>query len=138
MLIGLAGYAGAGKTTAIQHLVLRGLGDHYYAATILHEEITKRGLTPGADTERVVREELRSQHGVDVFAKRALPYLREQCARGTVFLDALYGPEEYECYRTGLGGQVKVIAILTSFEIRAERLRMRGERQISREKLIER
>lgn len=138
MLIGFAGFAGSGKSTAIDYLVRKNLATSYYAGSILVEELAKRELTHTPDTERSVREALRSEYGMAVFAERSLPHLIKRCARETVLLDAIYCPEECECYLAAFGDRLKVIAVSTLFETRAARLASRPQRPLSTQMLIER
>lgn len=135
VLIGLAGYSGAGKTTAIDYFVSQGLGVNYYAGSILLEEIAKRGLEQTPDVERAVREEMRAVSGMAVFAQLALPRIREMCANGNVFLDAIYCPEEQKCYQDAFGDKLAVVAVSASVETRIARLACRADRPMPREKL---
>lgn len=135
MLVAFAGPSGAGKTTAIEHLERQGLGIRYYAGIILVDEITKRGLDRTPDNERRIRNEMRAEHGMAVFAEKALPTLLERCATETVFLDAIYCPEERECYSEAFGNRLAVIAITAEFAVRAARVSERPDRSLPRCKL---
>jgi dephospho-CoA kinase len=137
-LIGFAGLSGAGKSTAAQYLVRRGFGTYYYAGDVLSKAITERGLEQNPDNERMVRQVLRTDHGMAIFAEKALSHLGERCSREIILLDAIYCPEEHEFYSAALGDRLKVIAISTSFDIRAARLQNRTCRPMPTEKLFER
>jgi dephospho-CoA kinase len=138
MLIGLAGLSGAGKSTAIAHLSAQGFGTGYYAGATLVDELVRRGLPQIPDNERAVRKELRDAHGMAVFAERALPALKARMADGHVLLDAVYCPEERDCYRNAFGENFAILAIAAPFDIRSARLLVRLVRPITSDQLAAR
>lgn len=81
-LIGLAGLSGAGKTTAIDHLVSIGVGGRVYLGQIVLDEVEKRGLLRLPENERTVRLALRAELGLDILAKRAAPDIDGLLANG--------------------------------------------------------
>lgn len=138
MLIGLAGLSGAGKSTAIAYLSAQGLGTGHYAGTTLIEELARRGLAPTPDHERAVRKELRESCGMAVFAERALPALSARMSDGHVLLDAVYSPQERDCYRDAFGEEFAILAIVAPFEIRSARLLERPDRPSTADELAAR
>jgi dephospho-CoA kinase len=135
MLLALVGLAGAGKTTAIRILESKGVGSRYYAGQVVQDALRSRGLQITPANEKSVRSELRKDGGMDVFAKLALPMIREQSRLGTVLLDAVYCVEERDFYRATFGVDLKIVAVNTMQQIRAERLAFRADRPISIEDL---
>lgn len=138
MLIGLSGLSGAGKSTAIAHLSAQGFGTGYYAGATLVEELVRRGLPQIPDNERAVRKEMRDAHGMAVFAERALPAIKATMADGHVLLDAVYCPEERDCYRNAFGEHFTILAILAPFDIRSARVIKRPDRPITPDQLAAR
>lgn len=138
MLIGLAGLSGSGKSTAIAHLSAQGFGTGHYAGATLVDELVRRGLRQTADHEGAVRKELRDAHGMAVFAERALPALKAKMADGHVLLDAVYCPEERDCYRNAFGENFAILAIIAPFDIRSARLLKRPDRPITPDQLAAR
>jgi len=138
MLIGLAGLSGAGKSTAIAHLSAQGFGTGHYVGATLVDELVRRGLPQTPDHERAVRKELREAHGIAVFAERALPALKAKMANGHILLDAIYCPEERDCYRDAFGENFAILAIVAPFDIRSARLLERPDRPMTPEQLAER
>lgn len=134
MLIGVAGLAGTGKTTATCFLERAGLGQRYYAGDVLHEEVRRRGIEPSPANERAVREEMREKEGKDVFARFALPQLRDMLSQGWVFLDAVYCIEELKCY-DNLPWPVLILTIDTCKPLRVKRLALRNDRRMTAEEL---
>jgi dephospho-CoA kinase len=138
MLIAFAGLSGAGKSTAIAYLAARGFGTAHYAGLTLLEELDRRGLQQTPDNERIVREELRASHGMAVFAERALPALKAGLTTDRILLDAVYCPEERDCYLDSFGDDFVILSIMAPFEIRAKRLLARADRPITQDKLAAR
>ena len=135
MLIALAGFSGAGKTTAIAYLTSMGFGEPYYAGSIVHAELSRRQLAVTPESERNIRAELRQTFGMGVFAERAAPELRRLCVSSPVLLDAVYCPDELELYKADFGEQLVTVAIEAAFNVRAPRVAAREERPIPFEKL---
>ena len=135
MLVAVAGYAGAGKTTVLESLQGRGVGEIVYVGAYVQEEVLSRGLTLSPENEQRIRQALRDELGRDALAKRAVGDLQNRQARGTILLDAIYLKEEEEFYRKIFGKDVLVLAIRASFDIRAERIAAREIRPLSIEQL---
>ena len=104
-------------------------------------EIKKQGLAPGEDSERRVREGLRKEHGMDVFArlnKDRIDEALEKSGKAAVVIDGLYSMQEYEFFKKAYGGNLHVIAIYASPKTRHARLASRKVRPIPPEKALER
>ena len=115
-LIAFAGLSGSGKSTAIKHLVDRGVATSFYAGEFLAAELAAKGLERTPDNERELRIALRREHGMGVFADRSIPELRLRVAGGVVLLDAIYCPAEHEAYRAAFADKMAVVAMAASFE----------------------
>lgn len=138
-LLGVAGYSGAGKTSAIEYIASRCGAVRIYVGQLVTDEVTKRGLEPGPDSEKAVRVSLRKLHGMTGLALLAAPAIKESFARGhSVLIDAICSLDEIEYYRKTFDTTAALVSIVTSFEVRAMRLAARSEKTMSREKLIER
>jgi dephospho-CoA kinase len=138
VLLGLAGLAGAGKTTAIATLERFGFGRRHYAGQALRDEVQARGLALTADNERAVRSEMRERCGMDVFARLALPRLRDLLAGGPVLLDSIYCMEERDLYQEAFGSCARVVAVRTSHATREGRLALSDDRPMTGEQLARR
>src|SRR5690606_19270948 len=94
--IALVGMPGSGKTLCAQHLKQRGFFEFRFGGIVV-DEVVRRGLPINPENERVVREELRRNEGMDVMAKRALPHLRAAFTeRNCIVIDGLYSFSEYK------------------------------------------
>ncbi|WP_114954269.1 AAA family ATPase [Sphingosinicella terrae] len=139
MLIAAAGFAGAGKSTALRHLASIGVGDYHYAGGIVTREVARLGLEAGPQNERRARDDLREKDGMAALAKIAEPDLRARLqVAPRVLIDAICNIEEAEYYRARFGGTLVILALQTKFELRATRLAVRPERPLSVHDLIRR
>jgi dephospho-CoA kinase len=136
-LIAVAGLSGAGKTTAVDYLKDLGLGQKVYLGDTVLNEVRARGLPSSPENERLVRLDIRLQHGPGALAVLAGPAVKELLDEGVnVFVDAIFEAEEYQHLETCCGNSTSVLlAIEASFETRALRLRSRAERPLTREEL---
>lgn len=136
-LIGFTGLSGSGKTTAINYLQRLSAGQKIYLGATVLQEVERRGLRPGPESERQVRLELRQQHGRSAFVNLARSDIEGYLSNGTnVLVDAILTREEYQALQTCRGeAECLLIAIEASFDARCERLRLRTSRPMTREEL---
>ena len=139
-LVGVTGFAGAGKTTAVKHLEALTSGRVLYLGRTVIDGVRARGLPVTPENERRVRLELRREKGPGAFA---IPYIDEvaECIKNEipVFVDAIFTPEEFDLLRSHVpNGPARLLAIDTSFTTRQKRLACRSERTFSAEELQER
>ncbi|QIG95935.1 hypothetical protein [Bradyrhizobium sp. 6(2017)] len=64
-LIAVTGYSGAGKTTAIELIAKLCPSAVLYVGQLVGDEILRRQLPPGPESERTVRLELRKEYAYD-------------------------------------------------------------------------
>ena len=138
-LVGVAGFAGAGKTTAAKYLSNLTSGRYFYLGQTVLDEVRARGLPGTRESERQVRIELRRENG----AALAMPYLDEvaECLGNgiPVFIDAIFVREEFDLLRSRVpGGPARLLAINASLVIRQTRLAGGSERAFSADELRER
>jgi dephospho-CoA kinase len=138
VLIAVAGLAGAGKTTAVQYLQSRGVGQLVYVGAYVRAEVQRRNLAPTPENEQAVRQSLRDELGREALAKMAVHNLQARNQSERILLDAICVKEECDFYRAVLGLNVLIIGIYASFDIRANRLEMRGSRPLSADQLRQR
>jgi dephospho-CoA kinase len=138
MLVAFAGFAGAGKTTAIEYLQQQGLGRRVYLGEAVFDEIDRRGLMRTPEVERAIRIELRSSLGPSAFADLRVSRVTELIGKGEcALIDAIFMIEEYR--RLESCSQVSVlVAIEASFETRSRRLKVRSDRGYTADELLKR
>ncbi|WP_457492247.1 AAA family ATPase [Tardiphaga sp. P5_C7] len=139
ILLGVTGYSGAGKTTAIDYVSERTGAERIYVGQLVSDEVLRRGLPPGADSDREVRVKLRELHGMAGLAILAAPAVQISIDRGKrVIIDAVCCLEEIEFYRERFDLTAPLISIEASFDIRAQRTATRPTKPMSAKELRER
>jgi dephospho-CoA kinase len=133
----VVGMCGSGKSSVAAHLKRKGwpvvrFGD------ITMRELERRGLPISETNERLVRQELRAQHGMDAYAQMLLPTIRDHLSRGPVVLDGLYSWSEYKYLLANLRERLVVLAVTAPRAVRYERLATRPERPLSHEEALSR
>jgi dephospho-CoA kinase len=139
-LVGVAGLAGVGKTTAAEYLSNLTGGRYIYLGQTVLDEVGARGLAQTRENERQVRIELRSEKGPAAFA---IPYVDEvaKCLRNgiPVFIDAIFVLEEFDLLRSRVpGSPARLLAIDASLVTRQTRLAHRSERAFTPDELQKR
>lgn len=126
----LVGMPGSGKSE-----VARVFKKHGYAAVrfgdITDEEVKKRGLKLDEGNERLVREELRENHGMAAYAILNLPRIEAALEKSNVVIDGLYSWEEYKYLKDKLGNRMHIVAVWSPPEARYARLLTRAVRPLS-------
>lgn len=131
--LALVGMPGAGKTLCALHLKQRGFYQFRFGK-IITDEVENRGWAVNPDNERVVREEIRRNEGMDAIARRALPDLKAALdTHQTIVIDGLYGHTEYKTLHAELGAAMVVVAIFCPRPLRYQRLAARAERPLTPE-----
>jgi dephospho-CoA kinase len=136
--LALVGMAGSGKTICAQHLQQQGFYQFRFGG-IVTDEVERRGWVINPNNERIVREEFRANEGMDVMAKRAMPYLRAALETYPVIvIDGLYSFSEYKTLKRELDDTMVVVAVVCSRDKRYERLAQRTDRPLTRAEAEER
>ena len=129
VVIALVGLPGSGKSEAAALLEKKGFTRIRFGDST-DAEIEKRGLPPGEESEKHIREDLRKEIGMHAYAFLNLSRIKE--AKGDVVIDGMRSLEEYEYLREELADLV-VIALYVPQQIRYERLEKRKVRPITKE-----
>lgn len=137
-VLALVGMPGSGKTLCAKHLEECGYFQFRFGG-IVTDEVEHRGWEINPENERIVREELRKNEGMDVMAKRALPKLRKGLeTQTTIVIDGLYSFSEYKTLLGEFGGEMVVLAIAAPRAQRYARLAQRPERPLTQEEAQDR
>ena len=129
--LALVGMPGAGKTLCAQHLERRGYFQYRFGSIVVGE-VVRRGWPITPENERIVREEIRANEGMDAIARRALPHLKTALENHrSVVIDGLYGFGEYKLLRRELGTDMVVVAVICPRWLRYNRLTSRSERPLT-------
>jgi dephospho-CoA kinase len=129
--IALVGMPGAGKTVCADHLKRLGFFTLRFGAVVV-DEVRRRGWQVNPANERIVREELRAQHGMAAMALISLPKLRAALShQGCIVIDGLYSFSEYKLLVNQLGAPLVLIAVAAPRHLRYQRLATRAERPLT-------
>jgi dephospho-CoA kinase len=136
--LALVGMPGAGKTLCAKHLEARGFFQFRFGGIIV-DEVVRRGWQVKPENERIVREELRQNGGMDAIAHLALPRLQEALeASPNIIIDGLYSWSEYKTLQEKLGAQIIVVAVFAPRHMRYARLTERPIRPLTIEEASQR
>jgi len=128
--VAVVGMAGAGKTEVTAELVRKYGFERVYFGQVVLDEIARRGLPPGPDSERTVREALRQEEGMDVMASRSLPAIQAGIDAGRrVCIDGLYSGAEWELLAREVG--VVTLAVHAPRWLRKRRAANRPQRPLA-------
>jgi dephospho-CoA kinase len=131
--LALVGMPGAGKSLCARHLERKGYFQYRFGSIVVNE-VARRGLPLTPENERIVREEFRSNEGMDAIARRALPILRQALEQHPcIVIDGLYSWSEYKTLHAELGGELIVVAVISDRALRYRRLATRKERPLTSE-----
>ncbi|MFC7018173.1 MULTISPECIES: AAA family ATPase [Haloarcula] len=124
-VIGIVGLPGSGKSEAANVAVDMGvpvvtMGD------VIRQECRDRGLDPATD-HGTVATALREENGPAAIAERSLPIIEERREDSdTVVVDGIRSDVEVEAFREAFGESFLLVEVDAPFEVRAERLDLRG------------
>lgn len=136
--IALVGMPGAGKTVCADHLKRLGFFTLRFGAVVV-DEVRRRGREVNPANERIVREDLRGQHGMAAMALISLPKLHTALSRhGCIVIDGLYSFSEYKLLVDELGAPLVLVAIAAPRTLRYQRLATRSERPLTAREASER
>lgn len=115
------------------------MGVRVYLGAFVTAEVIRRGLPSVPASEKVVRDSLRQQGGMDALAMLALPTIHGiLAAQRWALIDAVYCAEERMLYEREFGERLVTLALETSRFNRSQRLSLRNQRPLSLEELEER
>lgn len=121
---------GAGKSEVTGVLVESHGFERVYFGQVVLDELSRRDLAPGPESEKLVREQLRADEGMAVMAARSLPRIRAALADGhRVCIDGLYSRAEWELLAHETG--VVTLAVHAPRWLRKSRLAQRPGRPLT-------
>lgn len=129
-VVAIVGMPGAGKSEVSRIFEQNGyvrirFGD------ITDEEVAKRGLPLNEANERLVREQLRQEHGMAAYAILNLPKIEAALKKSNVVIDGLYSWEEYLFLKSRCLENLYVVAVWASPGTRYRHLSSRSKRPLS-------
>ncbi len=130
-LLALVGMPGSGKSMLAHHLQANGFPQFRFGG-ITMDELQRRGWEVTPQNEKIVREEIRRDEGMDAYAKRALPIIHTmlESHRGAI-IDGLYSFSEWKTLKVEFGAALVVVAVACDRALRYARLGSRPERPLT-------
>ena len=126
----IMGMSGSGKSTVSDYLESKGL-PVVYLGKLTIDELKKRGLEICEANEKMVREGLRKEYGINAYIKMALPKINLIIEKSPVVIDGLYSWSEYKYLVSKVKRPIIIIAIFTNKDLRYERISNREIRPLS-------
>jgi dephospho-CoA kinase len=105
---------------------------------ITDEEALRRSLLLNEENERIIREQLRREHGMAAYAELNLPKINNALNHSNVVIDGLYSWEEYLYLKSHYKDNMVVIAVWASPAARYGRLISRAKRPLTPEEAASR
>jgi dephospho-CoA kinase len=129
-VIALVGMPGSGKSEAAAVIESHGYKRIRFG-DITDEGVKLKGLALNEDNERLVREELRKQHGMAAYAILNLPRIQDALEHSNVVIDGLYSWEEYKYLKEKLPGNLLAVTVWSPPALRYKRLADRKIRPLT-------
>lgn len=124
-IIGTVGLPGSGKSEAATvaaelDIPVITMGD------VIRHACRDRGLDPATDHGKMAKK-LREENGDAAIAEASLPHIKEALeSSGTVIVDGIRSDVEVERFEQAFGDAFTLVSIDAPFEVRAQRLDLRG------------
>ncbi|MFH1408412.1 MAG: AAA family ATPase [Nanoarchaeota archaeon] len=131
-IIAFVGMAGSGKTIATQIAEKEGFSRVHFGSLTM-EELKRKKMPISELNEKIIREELRTAHGMGAFAVLALDKI--DTIEGDVVIDGLYSWAEYKILKEHYKDALVVVAIYSSPATRIARVGKRQERPLTADEL---
>jgi len=123
-IVCLVGMCGSGKSVVADELVRKGYQFVRFGQLTL-DIVKERCLEPTEENEKVIREDLRKQHGMGAFATLNLPKFDKFLEQCNLVADGLYSWTEYKILKDYYKDQMVVVAVIAPPETRYSRLETR-------------
>ena len=136
----VSGFAGTGKTTAVDHLARSFPGTLVYLGEVVLDEMERHGLERTRANEHATRRRLRAEGGADAMVRAREGRISCLLGNGAVIMvDAILNPVELGRLREIVGpSPFTLIALRASLDVRCDRLAKRLERSFSPDDLRQR
>ena len=138
-IIAFTGMPFSGKSEAVQIAKDSGIpvvrmGD------MVWEEVKKQGLKINDENVGTIANQMREQHGKDIWAKRTIEKIRSMKNAESIIIDGIRNAEEISTFKKELKGDFIVVAVEVPEEMRHKRALNRGREDDSKnlEKIKER
>lgn len=129
-IIAIVGMPGSGKSTVCSFLEKQKIPFVHFG-DVTTDVLAQRTLPVTGENEQLVREELRKEHGMAVYATKSLSKIQKLFQESNVIgVDGLYSWEEYLVLCKEFPDTVVIIHVFSNRDIRYKRLANRSERPL--------
>lgn len=137
ILLATVGMPGSGKSETAQYIEQKGYSLVRFGDAT-DEGLQEKGLPITPENEASFREQLRNEFGMEAYAKKAEPKIKE-LTQGTtkIIIDGLYSWEEYK-YLLSQFPMIKLLHVYANPDLRYERLSSRPVRPFTKEEALRR
>ena len=129
-IIALVGLTGSGKSVATEYFEKKHFSKIWFGQLTI-DTLKERSLEKNEKNEKMIREELRKQHGMAAFALLNIPRIQAAAKTNNVAIDGLYSWSEYKVLKEKFGKQLVVLCIYASPRTRYKRLAARSVRPLT-------
>lgn len=136
-IVAIVGMCGSGKSVASEYLVNHDYQKVYFGG-ITYEKLKEAGIERTPETEKKMRQDLRSQYGMGCYALLSLPKIKELYKVGNVVIDDLYSWSEYDLLKQEFGENIVLLGIVADKKLRYSRIASRPGRSYNNEEAEDR
>lgn len=136
-VVAIVGLSGAGKSEVARLFAEHGF-EQVRFGDLTDQEARRRGIKINEANERLIREQLRQEHGMAAYAKLNLPRIEAARQNSNVVIDGLYSWEEFQLLKSRFGEDFYIVAVWASPKTRYLRLAGRAVRPLSPEEAASR
>ncbi|MDH4127461.1 MAG: AAA family ATPase [Spirochaetota bacterium] len=137
-IVAIVGLCGSGKSEVSNYFEEKGY-EKIHFGSITMEEMQRQNLPVNEKNEKLIREKLRKEKGMGVYALLSLPKIENALKNGkNVLIDGLYSFSEYKILKEKYNFKLIVLAIYTQKKLRYERLSKRKVRPLTEKESEER
>lgn len=133
----IVGMCGVGKSVTCDYLETKGFNRVYFG-TVTFDKMQEEGMEITPDNEKIMRERLRKEGGMGIYATLNLPKIKAALETGDVIVESLYSWEELKIVVDEFKDMVKVIAVVADKDLRYQRLAVRDIRPFEKTDAIKR
>ena len=138
-ILAVLGLCGVGKSEAARIIHAEYGHSIVYFGGQITNEVARRGMASGPESEREVREQLRAEYGMDAVARLAEREITDLLATGErVVIDGVYSQAEIDYIKSTLPGPISTIAVHSRKSLRYRRMERRPVRPLTPGQLDER
>lgn len=136
-IIVILGMCGSGKSVFCDYLEKKHDFKRIYFGEVTFDKLKESGLEVSPDNERMMREKLRQDGGMGVYATLNIPKIKDAINTSDVLVESLYSWDELKILQENFSN-ITTIAIVVDKHIRYERLEKREYRPLTKEEAAKR